>query len=123
MSCEPLLVVESVSKSFGGLRVVREASLAVESGCITAVIGPNGAGKTTLFALITGFQKPIGGSPLFTRAPILRAVPRIAWRGRAWCARFRSSSRFRARRVSGKHCSRRAFAHMQGAHGSACRGH
>ena len=58
---EPILVVEGISKQFGGLRAVHEASLNVESGSITAVIGPNGAGKTTLFAMITGFLRPTGG--------------------------------------------------------------
>jgi branched-chain amino acid transport system ATP-binding protein len=56
-----LLAVEGVSKRFGGLQAVREASLTIEAGRITAVIGPNGAGKTTLFALISGFQTPSGG--------------------------------------------------------------
>ena len=58
---DPILAIEGISKKFGGLHVVREASLAIEGGRITAVIGPNGAGKTTLFALITGFQTPTAG--------------------------------------------------------------
>ena len=58
---EQILAVEGVSMRFGGLHAVREASLAIEGGRITAVIGPNGAGKTTLFALITGFQTPTAG--------------------------------------------------------------
>ena len=49
---------------------MREASLTVESGRITAVIGPNGAGKTTLFALITGFQTPTGGRIVYNGADI-----------------------------------------------------
>ena len=65
-----ILVVEAVSKRFGGLHAVREASLAVESGRITAVIGPNGAGKTTLFALITGFQTPTAGRIIYNGADI-----------------------------------------------------
>jgi len=67
---EPILLVEGISKSFGGLRAVREATLSVEGGGITAVIGPNGAGKTTLFALITGFQRPTGGRILYNDADI-----------------------------------------------------
>jgi branched-chain amino acid transport system ATP-binding protein len=65
-----ILVVEAVSKRFGGLHAVREASLAVEGGRITAVIGPNGAGKTTLFALITGFQAPTAGRIVYNGADI-----------------------------------------------------
>jgi len=58
---EKMLAVEGVSKRFGGVRAVHDASLTVERGRITAVIGPNGAGKTTLFALITGFLTPSVG--------------------------------------------------------------
>ena len=67
---EQILAVEGVSKRFGGLHAVREASLTVEGGRITAVIGPNGAGKTTLFALITGFLKPTAGRIVYNGADI-----------------------------------------------------
>src|SRR5450631_1884326 len=67
---EPILAVEGISKRFGGLLAVREASLTVERGSITAVIGPNGAGKTTLFALITGFLTPSGGRIVYKGAEI-----------------------------------------------------
>jgi branched-chain amino acid transport system ATP-binding protein len=67
---DPILAVEGVSKRFGGLRAVHDASLTVEGGRITAVIGPNGAGKTTLFALITGFLKPTGGRIVYKGADI-----------------------------------------------------
>jgi branched-chain amino acid transport system ATP-binding protein len=67
---ECMLAVEGVSKRFGGLHAVRNASLTVEVGRITAVIGPNGAGKTTLFALITGFLKPTGGRIVYKGADI-----------------------------------------------------
>jgi branched-chain amino acid transport system ATP-binding protein len=59
---EPLLAVYNVSKRFGGLLAVNEASLFAEEGRITALIGPNGAGKTTLFAMITGFLRPNSGA-------------------------------------------------------------
>lgn len=48
------LVLEHVSKDFGGLRAVDGVSLRVEPGERRAIIGPNGAGKTTLFNLISG---------------------------------------------------------------------
>ena len=49
-----VLEVEGVSKSFGGIRAVTNASLHMGAGEIHALIGPNGAGKTTLFNLISG---------------------------------------------------------------------
>lgn len=69
------LSLNKVSKSFGGVRAVRDFSLSVEHGYIYAVIGPNGAGKTTLFNLITGEIRLDSGSiRLFgtdiTRSPI-----------------------------------------------------
>ncbi len=50
-----MLQVEGVTRRFGGLVAVNEASLVVDAGRIVALIGPNGAGKTTLFAMIAGF--------------------------------------------------------------------
>jgi branched-chain amino acid transport system ATP-binding protein len=73
------LEVQSLSKSFGGLRVTAGVSLTVEPGERRLIIGPNGAGKTTLFNLITGELRPDSGSiRLFGRD-----ITRIAGRRRA----------------------------------------
>ncbi len=56
-----MLQVQGLTKIFGGLRAVDNASLEVPEGRIVALIGPNGAGKTTLFAAIAGFHKPDAG--------------------------------------------------------------
>ena len=61
MADSALLVVDNISKSFGGLRGVDGASLRAQAGSITALIGPNGAGKSTLFAIIAGFLRPDAG--------------------------------------------------------------
>ncbi|MHA1565504.1 MAG: ATP-binding cassette domain-containing protein, partial [Alphaproteobacteria bacterium] len=58
---QPLICVEHVSKSFGGIHAVRDCSLTVHKGSITALIGPNGAGKTTLFNMVAGFMAPTSG--------------------------------------------------------------
>ena len=62
MTAEPILSVEGVSKRFGGVVAVNEASFDVASGSITGLIGPNGAGKTTMFNLISGFLRPEVGA-------------------------------------------------------------
>ncbi len=56
------LDVEGVSKHFGGIRAVSNASLTVGAREIHALIGPNGAGKTTLFNLVSGLYVPDTGA-------------------------------------------------------------
>jgi branched-chain amino acid transport system ATP-binding protein len=74
---EPLLMVDHVSQSFGGLHAVKSASFDVEAQSITALIGPNGAGKTTLFSIIAGFQKPIDGHVYFAGQEITGLAPHL----------------------------------------------
>ena len=50
----PLLKVDNLSRSFGGLRAVSNVSFSVAPGEILGIIGPNGAGKTTLFNVLNG---------------------------------------------------------------------
>ncbi len=58
---DTLLELSHVSKTFGGLRAVRDVSFTVEHKSIFGLIGPNGAGKTTVFNLITGVYRPDEG--------------------------------------------------------------
>jgi ABC-type branched-subunit amino acid transport system ATPase component len=62
----PILTVSNLSKSFGGLRAVSDASFEVAGGEILGIIGPNGAGKTTLFNMLNGFVQPDAGEVAFT---------------------------------------------------------
>ena len=62
MTARPLLVVESLTKRFGGLVAVEGLSFTLMAGEILALIGPNGAGKTTTFNMIAGADKPTSGS-------------------------------------------------------------
>jgi branched-chain amino acid transport system ATP-binding protein len=79
---ESLLVVERVSRRFGGLLAVNAASLVAPEGRITALIGPNGAGKTTLFSIISGFLKASDGSVRYAGDDITGEPPhRLARRG------------------------------------------
>jgi len=50
----PILNLDQLSLSFGGLRAISELDLQVDGGEIVSLIGPNGAGKTTVFNAITG---------------------------------------------------------------------
>ena len=59
---DPVIVVDSVTRTFGGLTAVSVDHLEVQRGGITGLIGPNGAGKTTLFNLLTGFDQPNTGT-------------------------------------------------------------
>ncbi len=58
----PRLELESIAKSFGGLRAVDGASFAVAAGELVGLIGPNGSGKTTLLNILSGHLAPDGGS-------------------------------------------------------------
>ena len=59
---DPMLMIDHVKKSFGGLTAVDVEHLEIPKNAITALIGPNGAGKTTLFNLLTGFDTPDTGT-------------------------------------------------------------
>ena len=77
-----MLKVEGLTKIFGGLRAVDDASLEVGEGRIVALIGPNGAGKTTLFASIAGFHPIDAGRVTFAGQDITGwPVHRIARAG------------------------------------------
>jgi branched-chain amino acid transport system ATP-binding protein len=79
---EALLSVDNISKRFGGLRAVDQASFAVMPGRITALIGPNGAGKTTLFSIVSGFLRPDAGHIRYEGVDITGEPPhKLARRG------------------------------------------
>jgi len=59
------LKIDGVSKRFGGLQALDNASFAIERSKTTCLVGPNGAGKTTLFNVITGFTRPDAGTVTF----------------------------------------------------------
>lgn len=61
MQTEPILVVEDLTKNFGGIQAVSHCEMTFQPHVINGLIGPNGSGKTTLFNLISGLYKPDGG--------------------------------------------------------------
>jgi branched-chain amino acid transport system ATP-binding protein len=58
----PILRVNNVSISFGGLRALAEVNLELSKGEIVGLIGPNGSGKTTLLNVISGIYPPESGT-------------------------------------------------------------
>ena len=62
---DSILVLTDLTKRFGGLVAVNDATLTVRKGTIHAIIGPNGAGKSTLLNLISGIHQPDGGTMTF----------------------------------------------------------
>jgi branched-chain amino acid transport system ATP-binding protein len=89
-----VLEVKAVSKHFGGIRAVANASLAIEAGEVHALIGPNGAGKTTLFNLVSGLFAPDHGSVRLEGSEIQRMpIHRICAHGLA--RSFQITSLFR----------------------------
>lgn len=71
----PMLEVNNISKSFGGLKATKDLSFHVNEGEIVSVIGPNGAGKTTLFNLITGVYTPDEGDIRFQGQSLVGRKP------------------------------------------------
>jgi neutral amino acid transport system ATP-binding protein len=72
---DPAIVVDDVTRTFGGLTAVSVDHLEVQRGGITGLIGPNGAGKTTLFNLLTGFDQPNRGTWSFNGRSLGNMAP------------------------------------------------
>ena len=69
------LVVENVSKHFGGIHALEGVSLSVMEGSIHGIIGPNGSGKTTLFNVITGIYSVTSGKIYYDSKDITNIRP------------------------------------------------
>ncbi|HEX8951776.1 MAG TPA: energy-dependent translational throttle protein EttA [Polyangia bacterium] len=59
---DDVVIADHLRKGFGENLLIEDLSFRLPKGGIVGVIGPNGAGKTTLFRMITGAEKPDGGS-------------------------------------------------------------
>ncbi|MFZ5818089.1 MAG: ABC transporter ATP-binding protein [Bacillota bacterium] len=71
----PLLEVEGLGVTFGGLQALADVRFAVNEGEIHGLIGPNGAGKTTAFNCITRLLTPTTGSIRFDGKDLLKVAP------------------------------------------------
>jgi len=68
-----LLVLDRVSKRFGGIAAVDQVSFQVDRGQVVGFLGPNGAGKSTTMRMITQFIEPDAGSIRLDGVPIAEA--------------------------------------------------
>lgn len=64
-SKKTIIKIVNLSKSFGGVKALRNVSFDLLEGEVLGIIGPNGSGKTTLVNTITGFVKPESGEVFF----------------------------------------------------------
>ncbi|HPQ45672.1 MAG TPA: ABC transporter ATP-binding protein [Syntrophales bacterium] len=81
MTTEPILKIQNLGHSYGKFTVIRDISLQVSGGEISALIGPNGAGKTTFYNAVSGRFRPTKGKVYFhgkeiTGLPAHKVVPR-----------------------------------------------
>jgi branched-chain amino acid transport system ATP-binding protein len=71
----PLLSLNELSKSFGGLRAVDDLTISFASGETHCIIGPNGAGKSTVFKMILGLIRPSAGRVSFRGKEVTALLP------------------------------------------------
>src|SRR5579884_2710550 len=83
MSSTPALDTHALGKRFGSRWALRDCTLTIPRGRVTALVGPNGAGKTTLLHLAVGLTEPstgtlrvLGRSP---RADATSVLPRVGF--------------------------------------------
>jgi len=72
---EPILTIDRLTHSFGGLKALDGLSLEIRRGAIFSIIGPNGAGKTTVFNCVTGIYRPREGSIRFLGRSLVGSTP------------------------------------------------
>ena len=73
----PCLVIEKVSKAFGGLKALDNASFSLEAGELVGLIGPNGSGKTTLINILSGHLTCDSGTVSLDGEPITGLRPEV----------------------------------------------
>ena len=74
----PLVELREVSKSFGNVSALRDASLVARAGEAVGLLGDNGAGKSTLIKILSGVYQPDRGSILWEGAPVVHGSPQDA---------------------------------------------
>jgi branched-chain amino acid transport system ATP-binding protein len=72
-----MLLVEGLTKNFGGLTAVGGVDMSIQQGELVGLIGPNGAGKTTFFNLVTGYITPSAGRVTFEGRNLTGKKPHV----------------------------------------------
>jgi rhamnose transport system ATP-binding protein len=75
---QPVIQVQHVSKSFGGVHALQDVQFEVVPGEVHALLGENGAGKSTLIKILTGFHQPDSGAILLDGRPVTFSGTRAA---------------------------------------------
>lgn len=76
---EPVIVVENVSKSFGGVHALRDGSFDLNRGEVVAIVGGNGAGKSTLAKIVSGAHVPDGGRIFINGVEVTRGEHSVSY--------------------------------------------
>src|SRR5436190_6926623 len=69
------LTARHVTKTFGGVVAVKDASITLEEGVVAGLIGPNGAGKSTYLSVLSGFVRPDSGQVMLSGQNVARIGP------------------------------------------------
>src|SRR5713226_4060708 len=74
-STTPILVMEEITKAFGGVHALKSVNFALMAGEVQALVGQNGAGKSTLIKILAGAITPYTGMIQFDGRPVSLSSP------------------------------------------------